>query len=407
MKRLLLAATCGLAMVLSGFVSAQSAASDASGSSIKIGVLTDMSGVYKAVTGPGSVLAAKMAISDFGGSVLGKPITLVSADHQNKADVGSTIARQWIDQKGVNLITGLGNSAVGLAVQRLASQKNTITVNVGAGTSALTGAQCSRYGIHYAFDTYALPAGTAAAIVKNGGDTWFFVTADYELGQSFQKNTTAIVEKLGGKVVGSVRVPMGTTDFASYLIQAKASGAKVVALANAGEDFVNSVKQANAFGIVQSGQQLAGLIVFINDIKAIGLKTAQGLQFTTAFYWDRTDASRKWSKRFFDKHGAMPSMDQAGVYSAVMTYLKAVKKAGTDKADAVRKVLGETTINDMFVQGGKILPNGLMLHDMFLAQVKTPAESNGPWDLVKVISTIPGKDAFIPLAKSGCPLLGK
>jgi len=407
MKRLLWAAACGLAMVLSGFVSAENASPETSGDSVTIGVLTDMSGVYKAVTGPGSVLAAKMAISDFGGTVLGKPIKLVSADHQNKADVGSTIARQWVDQKGVNLITGLGNSAVGLAVQRLASQKDTITINVGAGTSALTGGQCSRYGIHYAFDTYALPAGTAAAIVKNGGDTWFFVTADYELGQSFQKNTTAIVEKLGGKVVGSVRVPLGTTDFASYLIQAKASGAKVVALANAGEDFVNSVKQANAFGIVQSGQQLAGLIVFINDIKAIGLKTAQGLQFTTAFYWDRTDASRKWSKRFFEKHGAMPSMDQAGVYSAVMTYLKAVKKAGTDQADAVRKVLGETTINDMFVEGGKILPNGLMLHDMFLAKVKTPAESKGPWDLVKVISTIPGKDAFIPLAQSGCPLLGK
>lgn len=412
MKQLLLAVTCGLAMTLVSGVSiaqadGQKENQGVSNGYVKIGVITDMTGIYKALTGPGSVLAAKMAIKDFGGTVLGEPIKLLSAGHQNKGSVAATIARQWIDQENVDMIVGLGNSAVALAVQGLASAKKTITINTGAGSTALTENQCTKYGIHYVYDTYSLPVGTATAIVKNGGDTWFFITADYEFGHSLQQNTTRVVKKLGGKIVGSVTHPLSATDFASYLIQAKASGAEVIALANAGSDFVNAVNQAHAFNILDGGQQIAGLLVFLLDVKALGLKTAQGLKFTTAFYWNRTKASRQWSQRFFERHGAMPTMVHAGVYSATLTYLKAVKKAGTDNSEAVREVLGDMTINDMFVQDGNILPNGLMAHDMYLVEVKSPEESEGPWDLLKVVSTVPAKDAFIPLSESACPLLNQ
>lgn len=404
MRKLLLAATCGLAMTLAaGASSAQD--QDLSSGYVKIGVLTDMSGVYKAIAGPGSVIAANMAIEDFGGTVLGEPIKLITANHQNKPSLASSIARQWIDEENVDVLVDLVTSSIGLAVQGLASSKETITINPASGTTSLTEDQCTKYGIHYAYDTYSLPVGTATAIVKNGGDTWFFITADYDFGYTLQENTATIVENLGGEVLGSVRAPLGTTDFASYLIQAKGSGAEVIALANAGADTVNAVKQAHAFGIVEQGQQLAAMLTFITDVKALGLETAQGLKFTTAFYWGRTDKSRQWSQRFFEKHGAMPTMVHAGVYSATLTYLKAVKKAGTDDADAVREVLGDMTINDMFVQGGDIRPNGLMVHEMYLVQVKPPEESEGPWDLMEVVATIPAEDAFIPLSESACPLL--
>lgn len=406
LKKLLFAAFFGLFFALAGSAVAADNG-EVSDGFVKIGVLTDMSGVYKALEGPGAVIAAQMAIDDFGGTVLGQPIKLISADHQLKPAVGSSIARKWIDEGNVDMITALDTSSVALAVQGLASSKGVITMNTGAGSTELTEGQCSKYGIHYVYDTYSLPVGTATAIVKNGGDTWFFITADYAFGHSLQKNTTAIVEKLGGKVVGSVQAPLGTTDFASYLIQAKASGAEIIALANAGADTVNAIKQANAFGIVQQGQKIAGMLVFLTDVKALGLDTAQGLLFTSAFYWDRTDASRKWSKRFFEKHGAMPTMVQAGVYSAVTSYLEAIKAAGTDGSDAVREALGNMTINDMFVSGGTIEPNGLMKHDMFLMQVKSPDASEGEWDLLKVVSRIPADDAFIPLSQSSCPLLDK
>lgn len=372
---------------------------------VKIGVLTDMSGVYKTNTGPGSVTAAKMAVEDFGGSVLGKPIEVVVADHQNKADIGSSIARQWIDEDHVDMITGLGNSAVGVAVQNLASNKHVITINTGAGTVALTEKQCTKYGLHYVYDTYSVPTSTATAVVDGGGDSWFFITANYSFGHSLQQNATNAIEAAGGKVIGSVNHPIGTDDFASYLIQAQASGAKVIGLADAGRDFINAVKQANAFGIIQHGQKIAGMLVYINDIKALGLPVAQGLEFTTAFYWDESDASRKWSQRFFERHHAMPNMNQAGTYSAVMAYLNAVKKAGTDDADQVRKALGDTPINDMFVSNGRVEPNGLMVHDMFLVKVKSPDQSQGPWDLLKVVSRVPAEKAFIPLSRSTCPLL--
>lgn len=406
MKTQILAAACGLAMALaSGASIAQGKDTGLSDDYVRIGVLADMSGVYKALGGPGSVIAAKMAIHDFGGTVLGKPVKLITADHQNKPALASSIARQWIDQEQVDMIVGLIHSASALAVQKVASSKGTITMVTGSATTALTESQCAPYGIHYVFDTYSLPVGAATGVVKNGGDTWFFITADYAFGHSVQKHTTEIVESLGGKVVGDVAHPLGTTDFASYLVQAKASGAKVIAFANAGGDFVNAVKQAHAFGITKGEQQLVGLVVLVPGIQALGLKTAQGLKFTTAFYWDRTDATRRWSKRFLEQHDAMPTMIQAGVYSAVRSYLSAVKEAGTDDAAAVREVLGNMSINDMFVQGGDVLPNGLMVHDMYLAEVKSPDQSEGRWDMLKVVATIPAEKAFIPLSESVCPLL--
>lgn len=374
---------------------------------VKIGVLTDMSGVYADVGGQGSVAAAEMAIHDFGGKVLGKPIKLISADHQNKPDVGSSIARKWIDTDHVDMITGLLTSSVALAVQKLASEKHTITINEGAGSTQLTEQDCTKYGIHYVYDTYSLPVGTATAVVKNGGKSWFFITTDYAFGHSLQKHTTQVVDGLGGKVVGGVLAPLGTSDFSSYLLQAQASGAQVIALANAGQDFTNALKQANAFGIVQGGQQIVGMLVFLSDVKSLGLKTAQGLEFTTAFYWNRNEASRKWSERYKAKTGHMPTMVQAGMYSAVSNYLKAVKAAGTDNSDAVRAQLGKMTIHDFFAENGHIEPNGLMKHDMYLVKVKKPSDSKGPWDLLKVVSTIPGDKAFIPLSKSVCPLLKK
>lgn len=401
-----LTAACAAALMLLMAGSA-GAADKVSDGFVKIGVLTDMSGVYAAIGGKGAITAAQMAIDDAGGEVLGKPIKLVSADHQNKADVGSTIAREWIDTKGVDMITGLLTSSVALAVQNLASDKHTITITIGAGATELTEQQCTKYGIHYAYDTYSLPVGTATAVVKNGGKTWFFITADYAFGHSLQKNTTMVVDKLGGKVLGSVQAPLGTADFSSYLLQAQSSGAQVIALANAGQDTVNAIKQANAFGIVQRGQQIVGMLVFISDVKSLGLETAQGLQFTSAFYWDRNDASRKWSKRYFEKTGAMPTMVQAGVYSAISNYLKAIKAAGTDDADAVRAELGKMKIHDFFAENGVIEPNGLFKHDMYLLKVKKPSESHGDWDLADVVSTIPGDKAYIPLSRSVCPLLKK
>lgn len=402
MKKTILTALCAASVLT---FSSANAAEGLSHDSVKIGVLSDMSGVYKSLEGPGAVIAARMAINDFGGKVLGKKIELVSADHQNKPDVASSIARKWIDQDHVDMITGLDNSAVGLAVQGLAAEKHTITMNVGSGSTALTEGQCTKYGIHYAYDTHALPVGTATAIVKNGGKSWFFITADYAFGHSLRDNTSKVVKSLGGSVVGDVQVPLGTSDFSSYLLQASSSGADVIGLANAGGDTVNSIKQAHEFGIVQRGQKLAGMLVFLTDVKALGLKTAQGLEFTTAFYWNRNDESRQWSKRFMKKHHAMPTMLQAGVYSAITHYLQAVKATGTDNADAVRAQLGKMTLNDFFVKNGKIEKNGLMSHDMYLVKVKKPEASKSPWDLLDVVSTIPANKAYIPVSESACPLV--
>lgn len=372
---------------------------------LKIGVLSDMSGVYKALEGPGAVIAAEMAIEDFGGSVLNQPVEIISADHQNKPDIGASTAREWIDDKEVDMITALDNSSVALSVQGLANDKKIITLNTGAGTTALTEEQCTPYGIHYVYDTHALPVGTATAMVKNGGESWFFITADYAFGHSLRDNTGAVVESLGGEVVGNVNAPLSTNDFSSYLLQAQSSGADVIGLANAGQDTVNAIKQANQFRIVQSGQKLAGMLVFITDVHSMGLDIAQGLQFTTAFVWNQNDEARAWSERFFERHGAMPTMVHAGVYSAVTNYLKAVEEAGTDDSDTVRAKLGEMTLNDMFVKNGSILANGTMLHDMYLVEVKKPEESESEWDLLRVVSKIPAEQAYIPLSESKCSLV--
>ena len=372
---------------------------------IKIGVLSDMSGVYKSLEGPGAVIAAQMAIEDFGGSVMGKPIEIISADHQNKPDIGASTAREWIDAKQVDMITALDNSSVALSVQGLAKDKKIITMNTGAGSTALTEEQCSPYGIHYVYDTLALPVGTATAMVKNGGKKWFFITADYAFGHSLRDNTGAVVESLGGEVVGNVNAPLSTNDFSSYLLQAQSSGADVIGLANAGQDTVNAIKQANQFRIVQSGQKLAGMLVFITDVHSMGLDIAQGLQFTTAFVWNQNEETTAWSERFHERHGAMPTMVHAGVYSAVTNYLKAVKETGTDNTDTVRAKLGEMTLNDMFVKGGKIAPNGSMLHDMYLVEVKKPSESKSEWDLLNVVSKIPADQAYISMADTKCSLV--
>jgi branched-chain amino acid transport system substrate-binding protein len=375
-----------------------------SNNEVKIGVLDDMSGAYATVTGPGNVVAAQMAIDEFGGKVLGKPIKLVSADHQLKPDIAASIARQWIDQDHVDMITGLDQSAVGLAVQKIGAEKHTILMNTGSGTTELTESQCMKYGVHYGYDTHGLAAGTGSAIVENGGNTWFFIIADYAFGRSLEKDATKLITAKGGKVLGTVAAPIGTNDFSSFLLQAQASKAKVVGLGNAGTDTINAIKQAHEFHIVPN-QQLAAMLLFITDVKAMGLETAKGLLFTTAFYSDRTPETRAWSEKFFAKQKAMPTFVQAATYSAVRTYLKAIEAAGTDNPDSVRAELGKMTINDMFISDGHIAANGQLRNDLYLMKVKSPDQSKGPWDLVDHVATIKANDAYIPLSESKCPLL--
>lgn len=380
-------------------------AADLSDGKVKIGVLGDMSGVYSSsYSGPGAVAAVKMAVEDFGGEVLGKPIVVISADHQNKPSVGASIARKWIDVEGVDMITDLTNSAVGLAVQNLASEKGVITINTGSASAKLTNEACTKYGIHYGYDTYAVAHVAATGIVQNGGDTWFIIYADYAFGQSLKDNLTDVVTSLGGKVVGSIAAPLGTTDFASYLIQAKASGAEVIALANGGQDTVNAVKQANAFGIVKGGQLLTAPLMELSTAKALGLEAAAGLQYTSAWYWNMDEASRKWTQRYLEySDGAAPTFVHASLYSATTAYLNAVKAAGTDDSAAVRKQLGDMTIDDFYAKGGHIRPDGLMVHDMYLVEIKSPAESEGTWDLAKVVQTVPPEKAFPALSETSCP----
>lgn len=374
---------------------------------VKIGVLTDMSGVYSQIGGKGTQVAVEMAVADFGGKVLGKPIKVVAADHQNKADIASTKAREWFDTGQVDMVTGLLNSACALAVQKLGAEKKRIIMVTGAASTDLTNKDCSPYGIHYVYDTYALGNVTGNAVVGSGGSSWYFITVDYAFGHSLEKNTADFVKTHGGKVVGSVRHPLTTADFSSYLLQAQNSGAKVIGLANAGADFTNAVKQAREFGVAKKGQRLVGLLVFDSDIKSLGLPVAQGMQFASGFYWDRDQASRDWSKRFFAKHKAMPTMDQAGAYSATMNYLKAIKAAGTDDPDLVMAKLKSMDISDFFAVHGKIRADGRMVHDMYLMEVKKPAESKSDWDILKIIKTIPGDLAFMPLAQSSCSQVKK
>ncbi|WP_454652369.1 ABC transporter substrate-binding protein [Bradyrhizobium liaoningense] len=389
------------------FVAAASAvllAAPASAQGVKIGILNDQSGVYADYGGKWSVEAARMAIEDFGGEVLGQKIELITADHQNKPDLASSIARRWYDVENVDMITELTTSSVALAIHELSKEKKKIDIVVGAATSRLTGDACQPYGFHWAYDTHALGVGTGGALTKAGGDTWFFLTADYAFGYALEKDTSEIVTANGGKVVGSVRVPLNSSDFSSFLLQAQSSKAKIVGLANAGLDTTNSIKQASEFGIVSGGQKLAGLLMTLAEVNGLGLQAAQGLVLTEGYYWDLNDKTRNLGERFLKRTGRMPSMIHAGTYSATLSYLKAVKAAGTKDPDAVAKKLKELPVDDDFAQGGKVLENGRMVHDMYLFEVKKPSESKKPWDYYKLLATVPGDKAFFTAKESGCPL---
>jgi branched-chain amino acid transport system substrate-binding protein len=373
---------------------------------VKIGVLNDRSGIYADLSGEGSVIASKMAVEDFDAAKKGINVTIVSADHQNKPDIGSNIARQWYDREGVDAILDVPTSSVALAVSQVTKEKNKVFIVSGGGSTDLTGKSCSPNTIHWTYDTYALANGTAHALVDQGKKSWFFITADYAFGQALERDATAIVKKLGGTVAGSAKYPFPGSDFSSYLLQAQSSGAQVIGLANAGGDTINSVKQAAEFGITQGGQSLAALLVFISDINAIGLQTAQGLLVTEAFYWDLNDGTRAWSKRYAEKAGGkMPTMDHAGVYASVLDYLKAVEATGGKDAKAVVDWMKAKPTDDPLFGKGSIRPDGRVLHPMYLFQVKSPAESKGPWDYYKLVATIPADQAFRPLDEGGCPLV--
>jgi branched-chain amino acid transport system substrate-binding protein len=373
---------------------------------IKIGVLNDQSGLYSDLSGQGSVLAAKMAVEEFGGKVAGAPVEVIFADHQNKPDVGSNIARQWIDVDKVDMIVDVPHSATALAVSDVVKSKNKVFLVSGAATSDLTGKSCSPNTIHWTYDTWSLANGTGKYIVKAGGDTWFFLTADYAFGAALERDTTAVVKANGGKVLGAVKHPLNASDFSSFLLQAQASKAKIIGLANAGGDTINSIKAASEFGIVKGGQKLAGLLVFITDVHALGLQAAQGLQLTESFYWDRDDATRAWSKKFADRNkGREPSMVQGGVYSAVLHYLKAVQALKSDAdGKAVVAQMKKMPTDDPVFGKGTVRIDGRKIHPMYLYEVKKPSESKKPWDYYKLIREIPASDAFRPLAETECSL---
>ena len=389
MQRLLIASLGALCILASAPADAQ-----VSDNVVKIGVLTDLSGPASTATGAGSVAAAQMAVEDFGGSVLGKPITVMSADHQIKPDIAAGIARQWYDVDQVDLIVDVPVSAVGLAVQNVASDRKKLLITQSTGTADFHGKFCSPYTMQWVFDTHALAAGTAQQVVKRGGDTWFFLTADYAFGYSLERDATQVITQNGGKVLGSVRHPFATLDLSSFILQAQASKAKIIGLASGPPDNINAIKLGGEFGIFKGGQQMAGLLVLITDINALGLKAAQGLVLTTSFYWEMDDKTREWSKRFLAKIGKMPTMWQAGVYSSIMHYLNAIKAAGTDEPLKVAAKMRETPIEDFFARNGKLREDGLMVHDLILVQVKKPEESKYPWDYYDILAHIPGDQAF-------------
>jgi branched-chain amino acid transport system substrate-binding protein len=373
---------------------------------VKIGILSDMSGPYADVVGNGDVVAAKLAIEDMGGKVLGMPIELLSADMQNKPDVASTMARQWFDTEGLDVLAGGASSASGLAMQEVARQKEKIFLITDSASSDFTGKACAPYGFHFSYDTYALANGTGKALVKQGGDTWFFITVDYAFGHALERDTARFVTEAGGKVLGSVRHPLGASDFSSYLLQAQTSKAKVIGLANASTDTANTIKAAAEFGIKEGGQKLAALLMMITDVEALGLQTAQGLVLTESFYWDLDDKTRAWSKRFMAAYdGKPPTETQAGTYSAVLHYLKAVKAAGTKETKAVAAKMREMPVDDMNNDHVQIRADGRVLHRMLLEQVKAPSESKYKHDVYKILAQIPGDQAYRPLSESECPLV--
>jgi branched-chain amino acid transport system substrate-binding protein len=378
-----------------------------SGGTVKLGVLADMSGLYSDLSGIGSVVATQMAAEDFGGMVLGKKIEVVSADHQNKPDIGSNIAREWIDQQGVDAIVDVPVSSIAFAVQQIAKERNRVLLISSSGSSDLTGKSCSPTSVHWTYDTYALAETAGKAMIQQGGDSWFFITADYAFGHALERDTAAIVKANGGTVVGAVRHPQDTADLSSFLFQAQTSKAKVIGLANAGGDTINSIKQANEFGIIRGGQKMIGLLTYISDVHGMGLQYAKGLILASAFYWDLTDETRAWTRRFMERSKKIPTMANAGAYGATLHYLKAIKEAGTDEAQAVVRKMKEIPVNDFFTKGGSVREDGRVIRSMYLFQVKSPEESKYPYDYYKLLNTVPGEQAFRPLAEGGCPMIAK
>jgi branched-chain amino acid transport system substrate-binding protein len=396
-----------LSIALAAGLGLAAGAAQAQAQPVKLGVLNDQSGLYADLTGMGSVHATRMAVEDFGGKVLGRPIEVIFADHQNKPDVGASIARQWIENDHVNALLDIPNSAVGLAVQEVARERDAVAINTGAASSDLTGKMCSPHGVHWTFDTYALAAGTGKALVKQGLDTWFFITADYAFGHALERDTAAFVTAGGGKVLGAVRHPLSTPDFSSFLLQAQGSKAKAIGLANAGGDTINSVKQAAEFGIVKGGQRIAGLLVQFPDVHALGLATAQGIVMTASFDWSLTDQTRAWTQRFLKLNGGKPpSMIHAGTYGGTLHYLKAVQAAGTTDATKVVEKMKELPIDDFYTKG-TVREDGRVMRPYYLMEVKKPEDSKGPLDYTKLLATIPAEDAARPLAEGGCPMLKK
>ena len=398
MKLKKIAAACAVTLA-----AATGAHAQVSGDVIKIGIITDMSSVYADIDGAGGVEAIKMAIADAGGAVAGKKIEVLSADHQNKADIAAAKAREWFDTQGLDMLIGGTNSGTSLAMAKVAAEKKKPFLVVGAASSALTNDQCTPYTVHWAYDTVALSKGTGNAVVKAGGKSWFFLTADYAFGAQLQNDTTKIVEASGGKVVGSVKHPLNASDFSSFLLQAQSSKAQILGLANAGGDTINTIKAANEFGITKS-MKLAGLLIFINDIHSLGLKTTQGLYLTDSWYWNQNAETRAWSRRFFEKMKRMPSSLQAADYSATLQYLNAVKATSSDDAEKVLAQMRKTKVNDVFAKGGWIRDDGRMVHDMYLMQVKSPDKSTEPWDYYNVVQTFKGEEAWTTKAESKCPL---
>jgi branched-chain amino acid transport system substrate-binding protein len=395
------------ALCLGSLAVAGQAAAQVSDNVVKIGVLTDMSGQYSDLNGPGSLLAAQMAAADFGGKVLGKPIEIIGADHQQKADIGVGIARRWIENEKVDAISDVTNSAIALAVQQLTRETNRVALFSSPGTTDLTGKQCSPTGFHWVYDNYSNAVGPLKALIDKGSDTFFIVTADFAFGHSLEKIASEAIKANGGKVLGTVRHPFGAADLSSFLLPAQASKAKVILLATAGKDMTTAIKQANEFGIIAGGQAIAAPVVFITDVNALGLPTAQGISFVEGFYWDQNDETRAFAKRFFETRKAMPTSVQAGVYSSITHYLKAIQAAGTDEAKAVAAKMRELPVNDFFAKDGKVREDGRMVHNMLLVQVKKPSESKQPWDYYNVLATVPGEQAFQSLAQSECPLVKK
>jgi branched-chain amino acid transport system substrate-binding protein len=372
---------------------------------VKIGVLNDATGPYADLSGPGSVLAVRMAVEDFGGKVNGQPIEVVSANHQNKTDIGAGIAREWFDTGKVDIIVDISNSGVALAVQQLAREKNKVAIAAAVGTVDFTGKSCAPTTMSWLYDSYALANSSLVAAVKSGLDTWYFIVVDYAFGISMQADATRAVTTAGGKVLGSVRHPLNSSDYSSYLLQAQASGAKAVLFANGGADLINGLKQAKEFGLAARGQKMVTPLMFLTDVHTLGLETAQGLRFATSFYWDRTDETRQWARRFFERHKAMPTMVHASMYSAVRHYLAAVRDAKTDEAQAVVAKMRATPVNDFYAKGGRVRVDGRLVHDMYLAEVKKPQDSKTPYDYYTIVRTIPGAEAFRPAEEGGCPLV--